>query len=494
MARASFPSVSQFRRWRRPALVLCLAWPLFVLGCAQIAPIQTLPAVRGVAQAPTDNSAPQTLGPPVQLEFHPAEARKLPINLDTVLRLAQDQNGQVAIAREKLNEAFAQQDIAALAWLPDLWVGASYYRHEGGIQNEDGSLTHSSFGSLFGGAEIHGRFNLQDAVFQKVDAERKVWQQKGELSKLTSENLLEAATTYVDLLAARAGEAILLRQQSLLEDLLKQATSLADVDPGVKVEVSRIRSELEGQQQLMSKLRSGARNAVAKLLYLLGLDPSAELVVMDRQLLAFTLVDTTGPVERLVEQALTSGPGVREMEGLLNLIHGANAKAQGLGMLMPTIDLRLAEGIFGTGPGASSTWDNRFDVILQARWNLTPFATARDRRRVMQSKMEQMHLTYKDLRGKLTMGVQEAYETVNSGHEQMGYGERQIKEATDAYDLSKIRLKNYRLKGATPSEVLAAIRTLGGAQLTYLQAVRELNKAQLRLVVLLGVGSEACHR
>jgi hypothetical protein len=77
----------------------------------------------------------------------------------------------------------------------------------------------------------------------------------------------------------------------------------------------------------------------------------------------------------------------------------------------------------------------------------------------------------------------------------MAHGERQIKDATDAYDLSKIRLKNFsRVKGATPSEVLMAIRALGGAQLTYLQAVRELDKAQLRLFVLLGVGPEPCRR
>src|SRR4029077_6153440 len=102
-----------------------------------------------------------------------------------------------------------------------------YYRHEGGIQNEDGTLTESSFGSLFAGTEIRGRFDLREAVFQKVDAERKVWQQKGELSKLTSENLLDAANTSVDLLAARAGEAVAIRTEELLQDLLVKATKLA---------------------------------------------------------------------------------------------------------------------------------------------------------------------------------------------------------------------------------------------------------------------------
>src|SRR5262249_38222520 len=177
---------------------------------APLAPLSSPPAVvRAAAQVPAELPPPQAPnGAPVPLEPSGAAGRPLPINLDTVLRLAQDQNGQVAIAREQLREANAQQDVAARSWLPDLWVGTSYYRHEGGIQNEDGTLTHSSFGSVFGGMEIHGRFDLREAVFQKVDAERKVWQQKGELSRLTSENLLEASNTYVDLLAARAGEVL----------------------------------------------------------------------------------------------------------------------------------------------------------------------------------------------------------------------------------------------------------------------------------------------
>ncbi len=497
MHRASFPVSPGPRLPRRLALALYTAWLLLPAGCAQsrLMTASTPAAVRG--QAPAELPLPRAEAPPAApaeaAAVPPAPAAKaLPINLDTVLRLAQDQNGQVSIARAKLDEAFAQKDVAALAWLPDLWVGTSYYRHEGGIQNEDGTLTHSSFGSLFGGTELRGRFDLREAVFQKVDAARKVWQQKGELSKLTSENLLDAANTYVDLLAARAGEAISLQTVGQLQDLLKKAEGLAKIEPGAEVEVTRIQAETTAEQQLVRKFREGAKGAAAKLLYLLGLDPCAELVLMDRQLLPFQLVDATQPVAKLVEQAVSNGPGVRELEGLLNLIHEASAKAGGLAMLMPTIDVRLAEGIFGTGPGSTSNWDNRFDLALQARWNLTPLVTARDRRRVAQAKIQQAHLSYQDLRSKLTMGVHEAYEATQSGHDRMGLGEQQIRYADRAYDQSKSRLEN-KVKGYSYSEVLLAIRSLGGAQLTYLTAVRDQGKAQLRLMVLLGLGSERCH-
>jgi outer membrane protein TolC len=505
MHRAGFHSLPRLPNPRRLILTLCLAWLLLAAGCAQFLPFQAPAVARGQAptelpparlQAPVVAQAPaQVLPPPQSLPPATAEEalpeRALPINLDTVLRLAQDQNGQVAIARAKLAEACAQRDVAAKAWLPDLWVGTSYYRHEGGIQDFNGNLVHSSFGSLFGGAELRGRFDLREAVFQKVDAERKVWQQKGELSRLTSENLLDATSTYVDLLAARAGEAIALGLRKNLQDLLVLAEKLAKVEPGSAVEVKRIRAELYGQDQAIRKLREGARKASAKLAYLLGLDPAAELVVMDRQLLPLQLVDANVPIEQLVQQAIANGPGVRELEGLLNLIHETAARAQGLTQFLPTLDVRAGEGIFGAGPGSSSTWDNRFDLALQARWNLTPLLTARERKEVARAKMQQAHLTMQDLRAKLTLGVQEAHETVRSGADQMRFVEQQIAEANEAYKSSQYRLEN--VKGTPPSEVLAAIGSLGRARLSYLQAVRDLNKAQLRLLVLLGMGAEKCH-
>ena len=83
--------------------------------------------------------------------------------------------------------------LADLAWLPNVYVGTSYWRHDGGIQNEDGTLTRSSFNSLYAKTEIHVELDAKEAAYQKVNASRQIWQRKGELSKITSETLLDAA-------------------------------------------------------------------------------------------------------------------------------------------------------------------------------------------------------------------------------------------------------------------------------------------------------------
>lgn len=431
---------------------------------------------------------PQPQPAQARLGFSKADPGKVvPINLDAVLRLAEAQNGQTGIAREKLREAYAKLDLAGKAWLPDLWVGASWYRHEGGIANFQGDLVHSSYGSLFGGAEINGRFDLREAVYQKVDAERRIWQQRAEVAKLTNEALLEASNTYVDLLSARAAEAIATQNLAHLEELLKQSSQLAKTLPAAEVEVSRVQAEALAQQQLIRKFRESSLAATAKLIYLLGLDPQSELAVMDRHLLAFQLVNADVPTDDLVAQAMQKGPGIREMEGLLQTINAALEKSQGIGQYLPVFDVRVAEGAFGTGSGASSTWDNRADLGLQVRWNLTEWCTKRERDRIACSKIAQANATYGDLRAKLTMGVQESREAALSGRDQLDLGKLQVKAAAEAFDRTKKRFDQaVNPKDRAPSEVLLSIRAMTAANLAYLMAIREFDKAQLRLAILTG--------
>jgi outer membrane protein TolC len=484
------------RQRRLPTCGLALATGLIlVAGCTQFGPTLPLRATlaSNAATDPAVTQASHQSGPGATLAgIVPAKA--LPISLDTVLRLAQDQNNQVNLAREKLQEAFANRDVVNKRWLPDVYVGSAYWRHEGGIQNQDGTLTNSSFGGAFAGTEIYARLDVRDLAFQKIDAERKIWQQKGELSKFTSENLLDAATTYVDLLTARSGEAVAVTLQKHLEELLERAQKLAKIDPGAEVEVERIQSELASQQQILRKTREGAVAAGARLLYLLGLEPCSELTLLDPQLAPLNLIDASVPCCELVTQAWAAGPGIQEMEGLLNLIHESSERARGVCQLLPVVEMCMDEGAFGAGPNDTMEWVNRWDMIVRARWNLTELATARDRKRVMQSKIQQAHWSYQDLRSKLAAGVEVSREASLSGLDQVRFGQTQIEHARKAYERSNYRLIN-NIQGRSPSEVLLAIRSLGGAQLNYLNAVRDYDKAQLRLLILLGrAGQNACVR
>jgi outer membrane protein TolC len=466
-----------------------LGLPVFALGCAD-------PFFRP--------ASPATSSPVVQnsaTEWHgvvraaaeelpaPGEAKRpMPISLDTLLRLAEEHNAQIALARERVNEACLEQDIASKAWLPNVTAGVAYYRHEGGIQDFDGTLVRSSYGFLFPGIELNASVNLRDITYQRVSAERKLAINRGELTKVTTEVMLEASSTYIDLLSARTGEAISRDLEKLQEEQLERAKRLATQEKPAELQVAGIETEVAARKQTILELRRQGDAAAAKLAYLLGLGADVQLQPVDSRLLPFALVDASPAAEQLIAQALANGPGVHELEELLAVIQGGIDKAQGHGRFLPTLEMRAIEGAFGAGPGSRLDWDNRFDLSVQARWNLTDFYHGPKRLQIAHSGLTQAHLAYEDLRGKLTLGVQEARDAINVGLEQIRWCEKMLKNASDAYRISKQRLDN-NVAGSSAAEVMIAIRGMEAAHLLYIKSISSYDKAQLRLMTLLGPSS-----
>lgn len=433
-----------------------------------------------VTPAASEPAAAQPTTPPPA-----AEVKVLPITLDTVLRLAEEQNYQIAIARARVAESCAAADLAGKKWLPNLYAGTGYYRHEGGIQEEPGNVINSSFGAQASGLAMAGNLDLREYAYQKIDAERKQYQQEGELKRITNEQLLEAANTYLDLLAAKTAEAISRDMEKHLIDLLPKAESMAKDQPAAEVEVERIKAESKGQQRMMLHLQSLARSASFKLAYLLGLPPCTELLPLDKELIPIDLIDVGDCVDVLVGKALANGPGIHEMESLVNLVEDAVKRANGPGRFIPNVAFGVAEDAFGGGTGSTLDYTNRLDVGVAVYWNLTDLFTAHDRHRVMDAQREQVQLTYQDLRARLTAGVQEARETIVMGKQEIKLGQEQIDHAEQARQRSKLRIEKL-IPGATPSEVMLSLQSLGMAQTNRLNAVREYNKAQLRLMLLVG--------
>ena len=103
-----------------------------------------------------------------------------PIDLTTALMLTN--NGpQVAFARSRIEESFAQLDRAEALWLPSLRAGINYNKHDGAIQSVAGPLINTSRNALYGGLGANAlgagspgvpgllaQFHLTDAVFSRA--------------------------------------------------------------------------------------------------------------------------------------------------------------------------------------------------------------------------------------------------------------------------------------------------------------------------------------
>src|SRR5581483_100333 len=109
---------------------------------------------------------------------------------------------------------------------------------------------HSSFGSMPAGMEINGQFDVKEIAYLQSDARGQVSRQKAELSRVTSENLLDAADAYIDLLAALSGAAIAREAETKVAELLESARRLAKAEPGTEVQVEGVESELYYRKQV----------------------------------------------------------------------------------------------------------------------------------------------------------------------------------------------------------------------------------------------------
>src|SRR5262249_28334385 len=134
-------------------------------------------------------------------------------------------------------------------------------------------------------------------------------------------------------------------------------------------------------------------------------------------------------------------------------------------------------------------YDNRFDVAVQARWNLTDLLQGERKRQLAMSQMNQVAWTYQELRERLTMGVHEAVQTIQSNGSQFTLAEDQIRGAKKMLDSVKL-LKEKTGMDVTYSQVLQAHLNVAKTQLDYVELLREFDKAELRLMILLGPGAK----
>jgi outer membrane protein TolC len=450
MVRPSFRRFPGLRRLRWLTTGLCAAGvPLLALGCSKSMsnlmdwgpppPAHTAPA--GPAAPYTAlKPASATTGPAGQAkhadavvqaqhaetkEATPAAlpdlpAKGVPLNLDGVMKMAEENNAKVAVARERVNERQVVLEAAEASCVPQL------------LRKDD---------------------------FKRAAAEARYWQARAELASTTTEELQDAANTYIDLLTARRGVDLARELEGYEEKLLRRAEALVkSKETGADILVQASRAALASRRQAIAKLRQQADAAAEKLAYLLNLH--GRPVPPNRDWAPIDLVDATVPADALVEQARTNGPTIPELTQVAAAISSGIAEA------------RLAQVACKLGC-----------PLLSAR-----LAAA-------ESKLQQTNLAIDDTRGRLTLGVREAYDAILSGREQVGYLTVGVRHARETYRLANLRLTE-GVMGASQAEVALSIRGIEAAEFNRLSALSALDKAQVRLLLLVGPsrgpGGAAC--
>jgi outer membrane protein TolC len=295
---------------------------------------------------------------------------------------------------------------------------------------------------------------LRKDAFKKSAAEATVWRRRVELRQKEYKILQEATNTYFDWLTLLRGEAVARDLLKYEEKLLGRARKLAETEKPVQVVVEAIETAVYGRRQYLLHTHQKAEAAAAKLAYLMGLNEGG-LTPLE-MLEPISRVDISAPLEVLVRQAQDNGPGVRELQGLIASLQQSIAEA----------------------------------CRAQRRCARTGAPLVCGRLQMAQSQLQQVQLSLVRLQLELRAGVEDAYTAILSGREQIDLASKTIDHAKETYRIMDLReteeSPEVRVRNKTYDGVLNSIHQLGQAQSNYLTAIDNYNKAQVRLLLLLG--------
>jgi outer membrane protein TolC len=477
---------------------------LALLGAVGIAP-------GGAAQEPAP--APRPLcypdcPPPVPVAA-PAPTpcdRPLPINLPTALHLAGVRPLDVALASERIRVATAELERAEVLWLPTVYLGADYFRHDGQIQDVGGNVFTTSKSSLLVGAGPSAVFAVTDAVFAPLAQRQVVRAREAGLQAARNDSLLAVAEAYFSVQQARgelAGAADAARRTA---EVVRRTRELAGGGEGgilAEVDVVRARTEFARRDQALDTARERWRVASADVARVLRLDPGALVEPLESPHLRVTLVAAPASVDELIPVGLTNRPELAAQQALVQATL-VRLRQERLRPLIPSVLLRgastnpagtLGGGYFGGGLNDDLTkFSARGDFDVQVLWELQNLGFGN--KALVDARRAENQLSVLELfrlQDRVAAEVAQAYAQVRSAATRLGKAESGLKDAVESAD------KNFEGLGQTktvlgkpivlvirPQEVVAAVQALAQAYDDYFAAVADYNRAQFRLYRALG--------
>lgn len=438
----------------------------------------------------SESPAPESDSPSV-----PAPA--LAVDLPSLLSLAEGQNPNVSFARERIWEAYAQQERADALWLPSLRAGVNWNKHEGRIQDVAGKVIDTSRGSYFTGlgadavgagspriAGLLASFHLTDAIFQPRIAENTSAAREHGSQAVTNDTLLETALAYLEVLRAAQDVSIAREILDKTRELARITRVYADAGQGTRADDDRARTELSVRANDVIRAEEAVQVASARLAQLLHIDLTVAILPRDPAIIPLELVAADQPPAHLVSQGLTNRPEVCENRFLVNEAV-ERLKREKYAPLVPSVLLGLSYGGVGGGFGSNFVnFGDRLDADAVAYWEVRNLGFGeRAARNEAASRLRQTQFRELALLDRVAREVVESDAQVRARRRQITVAREAVEAAEGSYEKNWERILNVQ---GLPLEVLQSIQALAQARREYLRAVIDHNAAQFRLHHSLG--------
>jgi outer membrane protein TolC len=419
------------------------------------------------------------------------------IDLITALSLTTGENTQIAFANARIQEAYAQLDRARALKLPSIRAGANYNKHEGRIQDVAGQVIETSRGSFYSGLGANAvgagspivpglvsQFHLADAIFQPRIAQRTAAARQAGATATINDQLLLAATSYMELLRAAQEEAVARDILERCERLERTAAEYSRVGQGLESDYDRARTEVSLRRIEKARVREARMIASARLAEIIRWDAGTELQPAEDQVVPLRLLETDGSTQSYIATALSQRPELKEAKHLVcEAVERLNREKNA--PLVPSLLLAASYGGLGGGLGGDLTnYGDRFDADAVAFWELRQLGAGdRASKREAAARLSQARVMHLQTMDRVAREVVEAIAHVQSRSEQLEYAAESVRLAESSFQKNWERIENNL---GLPIEVLQAIQALSVAKREYVQVVVNYNIAQFRLQRALG--------
>ena len=407
-----------------------------------------------------------------------------PIDLPTVLRLANAQNLDIQIARERLKEAKANRESAVELFFPWISPGVVYRRHENRIQDVVGNIIDADKQYYAVGGALTAQMDLGDAVYKSLAAKQLVKAADQALESQREDSTLAAAQGYYDLAKAKAIVDVVKEALRISQDYQKQLHEAAGIGIAFKGDELRVQVQTERYQLALRQALEQQRVAAARLAQMLHLDSSVELVPQDTDLVPLTLVETNTALDSLVQQAVRSRPELKQSQALESAARDAKNGAI-YGPLIPSLGAQAVAGGLGGGKnGSTGNFGQSEDYFVGLGWRIGPgglFDVGRVR--ANEARLEAAKLSGAKVQDEITRQVVESHAHAQSLQDQLATTKQNLATASETLRLTRER-KQFGV-GAVLEDIQAQ-QELTRARSDYLTAIAEFNKAQYALSKAIG--------
>ena len=426
--------------------------------------------------------------PPTKTQASQPVADVQPIDLPTTLRLAGANNIDLALIREALVQAEAQNDAATLSFVPNLSGGLGYTKHNGAIQDVSGNVidAYKQLHTTVGG--FTSQVNLGDAIFQKLAASR--LQSAAEYSVNAGRNftLFAAASAYLDLVSTRANAKIAEDAAKISADYENQINRAVGIGLANKSDALRVSVQTQSYRVALRQAQEAVVGASAKLANILHINPTTQFAPADQVVPQITLVPLETTMDSLVSEAFDNRP---ELKASAASIDAADWQKTGsiYGPLIPTIGAQALYGnIDGGRAGLPSNSGGNQDYGVMFNWKVGPGGLF-DFSRIdyAQSKLDQSKLSDAKLHDNVGQQVVQTFEVVHSAFDQLQLTKKNAELAEQSLQLSQGR-KEFGV--ASVLEVIQAQKDLVQARASYVRSMTAYAEGQYALAQAVGRISE----